>query len=144
MNSTISVIGTGYLGATHAACLAELGFRVIGVDSDDRKVATLRAGRAPFAEPGLEELLARHVSSGRLRFTTEIQEAAEAADVHFLCVGTPQSASGLDADLSAVFAAARDLARHLERDALVIGKSTVPVGTAERLARELERSSAPG
>src|SRR5690349_16458274 len=121
MELTISVIGTGYLGATHAACLAELGFEVVGVDNDHHKVACLNAGAAPFAEPGLDELLARHVGSGRLRFTTEIGEAAEAADVHFLCVGTPQSALGRSADLAAVFAAARDLARHLTRDSVVIG-----------------------
>lgn len=137
MNLRISVIGTGYLGATHAACLAELGFQVIGVDSDIHKVTRLNAGAAPFAEPGLDELLQRHVAGGRLRFTTDVREAAELADLHFLCVGTPQSAAGLGADLTAVFGAARELARHLTRDALVIGKSTVPVGTASRLALEL-------
>jgi UDPglucose 6-dehydrogenase len=139
MELKISVIGTGYLGATHAACLAELGFEVIGVDNDHRKVDCLNAGAAPFAEPGLDDLLSRHVTSGRLRFTTEIREAAAFADAHFLCVGTPQSASGPGADLGALFGVARDLARHLTRDCVVIGKSTVPVGTAERVARELER-----
>ncbi len=139
MNLTISVIGTGYLGATHAACLAELGFHVIGVDTDEHKVARLNAGAAPFAEPGLDELLHRHVGTGRLRFTTQIRDAAARADVHFLCVGTPQAADGLRADLSAVMSAAGELARHLTRDALVIGKSTVPVGTADRLAAELVR-----
>ncbi|WP_211318840.1 UDP-glucose dehydrogenase family protein [Nocardioides silvaticus] len=144
MDLTISVIGTGYLGATHAACLAELGFEVVGVDHDHRKVARLNEGAAPFAEPGLDDLLARHVGTGRLRFTTEVADAAMSADVHFLCVGTPQSALGRSADLGAVFAAARDLARHLTRDCVVVGKSTVPVGTAERVARELERFAPPG
>jgi UDPglucose 6-dehydrogenase len=139
MNLRISVIGTGYLGATHAACLAELGFQVIGVDNDHHKVARLNTGAAPFVEPDLDTLLSRHVGTGRLRFTTDICEAAAFADVHFLCVGTPQAASGTNADLGAVFGAARDLARHLTRDTLIIGKSTVPVGTAERLAAELER-----
>jgi UDPglucose 6-dehydrogenase len=137
MNLRISVIGTGHLGATHAACLAELGFEVIGVDSDRGKIARLNAGAAPFAEPGLDDLLHRHVGTGRLRFTTDIREAAAFCDVHFLCVGTPQAASGLSADLSAVRLVVSDLARHLTRDCLVIGKSTVPVGTADRLAIEL-------
>lgn len=144
MTLRISVIGTGYLGATHAACLAELGFQVIGVDRDSDKVARLRAGAAPFVEPGLDELLQRHVRTGRLRFTTEIRDAAEECDVHFLCVGTPQAADGLKADLSAVLSVAGELSRHLTRDALVIGKSTVPVGTADRLAIELARSAQPG
>ena len=143
MNLRISVIGTGYLGATHAACLAELGFRVIGVDSDRGKVASLNAGTAPFAEPGLDELLARHVENGRLHFTTDIREATALADIHFLCVGTPQAATGNQADLSAVFGVVRELARHLSRDCLVIGKSTVPVGTAQRLTAELERFMPP-
>ena len=144
MNLKVSVIGTGYLGATHAACLAELGFEVIGVDSDSHKVARLTAGAAPFSEPGLDELLRRHVTTGRLRFSTDIREAAESADVHFLCVGTPQSAHGPEADLDAVFGAARALTRHLNRDSLVIGKSTVPVGTARRLAADLESIAPEG
>lgn len=144
MNLRISVIGTGYLGATHAACLAELGFEVIGVDREPEKVARLNAGVAPFAEPGLDDLLQRHVRTGRLRFTNEIGEAAAFADVHFLCVGTPQGGSGLGADLSAVWQGTRDLARHLTRDCLVIGKSTVPVGTADRLVAELARFAPPG
>ncbi|MGY2873402.1 UDPglucose 6-dehydrogenase [Marmoricola sp. URHA0025 HA25] len=143
MNLTISVIGTGYLGATHAACLAELGFQVIGVDNDAHKVGRLNEGAAPFSEPGLDALLHRHVRTGRLRFTTEIREAA-GCDVHFLCVGTPQATSGHSADLSALWSVAADLARHLTRDALVIGKSTVPVGTADRLAVELARHAPHG
>ena len=138
------MIGTGYLGATHAACLAELGFQVIGVDRDEGKVARLNEGCAPFVEPGLDALLERHVRSGRLRFTTAIAEAAETCDVHFLCVGTPQAADGLRADLSALMSAVRDLARHLTRDALVIGKSTVPVGTADRLGVEIARFAPAG
>jgi UDPglucose 6-dehydrogenase len=138
MDMRISVVGTGYLGATHAACLAELGFEVVGVDNDREKVARLGRGSLPFSEPGLQEMVGRHVSSGRLRFTTDIREAAAFADVHFICVGTPQVESGLAADVGAVFAAARELARHVTRDCLIVGKSTVPVGTAAVLADEVE------
>jgi UDPglucose 6-dehydrogenase len=134
MNMRISIIGTGYLGATHAACLAELGFDVLGVDNDARKVAWLSRGTVPFSEPDLDELVARHVGTGRLRFTTDLREAASFADVHFICVGTPQAGSGLAADLGAVFTVVRGLAQHVTRDCLIIGKSTVPVGTAELLA----------
>ena len=133
----LTVIGTGYLGATHAACLAELGFDVLGVDNDAEKVSLLSRGIVPFAEPGLGELLERHTRSGRLRFTTELCDAAAFADVHFVCVGTPQSADGLAADLTAVRAVVRGLAAHATRDFLIIGKSTVPVGTAQELALDL-------
>ncbi|MEV5338485.1 UDP-glucose/GDP-mannose dehydrogenase family protein [Streptomyces sp. NPDC052676] len=133
----MTVIGTGYLGATHAACMAEIGHEVLGVDVDERKIEALRAGRVPFHEPGLEELIGRHVASGRLRFTTSYEEAAEFGDVHFSCVGTPQSARGYAADLTYVDAVVERLAPHLRRPALVVGKSTVPVGTAERLATRL-------
>ncbi|WP_319593275.1 UDP-glucose/GDP-mannose dehydrogenase family protein [Georgenia ruanii] len=133
----ITVIGTGYLGAVHAAGMAELGHDVIGVDVDERKVDTLNAGRAPFFEPGLEPLLAKHVGSGRLRFTTSFAEAGEFGDVHFLCVGTPQQPGSRGADLRYVDAAIDALAPHLQRPALIAGKSTVPVGTAERLAARL-------
>jgi UDPglucose 6-dehydrogenase len=144
MTIRISVIGTGYLGATHAACLAELGFEVLGVDSDQRKVAFLAAGTPPFSEPGLDELLTRHVDSGRLRFGTDLQQAAEFADVHFICVGTPQRRSGLAADVSSVFTVARELARHSNHDCLIIGKSTVPVGTAEAVSRTVAAMAPPG
>ena len=133
MRPRISVIGTGYLGATHAACLAELGFDVLGVDADPAKVAVLGTGVAPFAEPGLDALLTRHVAGGRLRFSTDLSEAARFADLHFVCVGTPQQLGGAAADLRAVFAVTDELAAHLTRDALVVGKSTVPVGTASRI-----------
>ncbi len=129
----ISVIGTGYLGATHAAAMAEMGFEVIGVDTDQRKVEALSKGIVPFYEPGLPELLLTHVESGRLRFTTDIAEAAAFADVHFICVGTPQLASSFAANLSYVENAARQVAANLTHDGLIVGKSTVPVGTAARL-----------
>ncbi|GGY91609.1 UDP-glucose 6-dehydrogenase [Streptomyces olivaceoviridis] len=131
----LTVIGTGYLGATHAACMAELGHDVLGVDVDPEKVAALSAGRVPFHEPGLPELIAKHTASGRLRFTTSFAEAGAFGEVHFVCVGTPQRADSGAADLGHVDAAFAALAAHAAPDALVVGKSTVPVGTAERLAR---------
>jgi UDPglucose 6-dehydrogenase len=133
----VTVIGTGYLGATHAACMAECGFQVLGVDVDESKVATLSQGQVPFYEPDLAELIQRNVSLGRLRFTTSMAEAAAFGDVHFLCVGTPQFPGGLGADLSQVNRAVAELGPHLRRQCLVVGKSTVPVGTAERLVARL-------
>ena len=134
MAPRLSVIGTGYLGATHAACMADLGFEVLGLDVDPDKIARLSAGEAPFYEPGLVEVLQRALDSGRLRFTTSFAEVAEFADVHFLCVGTPQKRGSYAADLTYVDAAVTSLAVHLSRPCLVVGKSTVPVGTADRLA----------
>jgi UDPglucose 6-dehydrogenase len=133
----ITVIGTGYLGATHAVCMAELGAQVLAVDIDERRLASLAAGRAPFFEPGLEELLRRNLAAGRLRFTTSYDEVAEFGDVHFLCVNTPQQRDGDAADLSYLHAAVDALAPRLRRDCLVVGKSTVPVGTAARLVDRL-------
>ncbi|MPY98185.1 MAG: nucleotide sugar dehydrogenase [Actinophytocola sp.] len=143
MSERICVIGTGYLGATHAACMAELGFDVLGVDVDERKIAMLSAGVVPFAEPGLDELVSRHVREGRLRFTTSFAEAAEFAAVHFVCVGTPQSRDGDGADLSAVFAVTETLGPLLSQDTLVVGKSTVPPGTAERVSERLAALAPP-
>jgi len=139
----ISVIGTGYLGAVHAVGMAELGHTVIGIDVDPRKVDTLAAGRAPFFEPDLDDLLAKHVESGVVRFSDAFGDAA-GADVHFLCVGTPQRRDGLAADLSYVDAAVDALAPHLDGPCLVVGKSTVPVGTARRLAAQLARTAPAG
>ncbi len=144
MSQRVTVIGVGYLGATHAACMAELGFEVLGVDHDPDKVAMASAGRIPFFEPDLPELLARHVESGRVRFGSSLAEAGDFGDVHFLCVGTPQRRDGLAADLSQVDAAVDGLAPHLHRNCLVVGKSTVPVGTAARLADRLAASAPAG
>jgi UDPglucose 6-dehydrogenase len=129
----ISVIGCGYLGAVHAACLAELGHEVIGIDVDQAKVDLLSAGRPPFYEPGLPELLRSALASGRLTFSTDIA-AAEGARVHFVAVGTPQLPDSNAADVGFVDAAVESLLPHLAPGDLVVGKSTVPVGTAERLA----------
>jgi len=127
------VIGTGYLGATHAVCMAELGYDVIGLDVDETKLELLRAGTVPFFEPGLPELLTKVQGSGRLRFTDSYAEVAQFADVHFVCVGTPQRKGELAADLQYVEAAFSSLAPHLDRKVLVVGKSTVPAGTAVRM-----------
>ncbi|MFC6887346.1 MULTISPECIES: UDP-glucose dehydrogenase family protein [Actinomadura] len=137
MAHRLTVIGTGYLGATHAACMADLGFEVLGLDVDAERIARLAAGDLPFYEPGLEPLLRRGLESGRLRFTTSYDEAAEFGDVHFLCVGTPQKAGEYAADLAYVEEAVTRLAARLRRPCLVVGKSTVPVGTADRLARRI-------
>ncbi|NUS17275.1 MAG: UDP-glucose/GDP-mannose dehydrogenase family protein [Streptomyces sp.] len=135
----LTVIGTGYLGATHAAAMAELGFDVLALDIDPRKIELLTQGRVPMYEPGLEELLAKHVagiegSSGRLRFTQSWEEVADFGDVHFVCVNTPQKQGEYACDMSYVDRAFGQLAPLLRRPALVVGKSTVPVGSAERLA----------
>ena len=130
----LSVIGTGYLGATHAVCMAELGFDVVGLDVDAEKIARLAAGEVPFFEPGLDDLLRKTLDSGRLRFTTSYDDIAESADVHFLCVGTPQRKGEFAADMTYVDAAVEALAPRLTRPCVVAGKSTVPVGTAERIA----------
>ncbi|TKV57670.1 UDP-glucose/GDP-mannose dehydrogenase family protein [Nakamurella flava] len=139
----LSVVGTGYLGATHAAAMAELGFTVIGVDVDAAKIAALQNGKVPFFEPGLPELLSTHVESGRLRFTDDFAEAIGAADVHFLCVGTPQRRGSNAADMTYVDAALDAIARNLTKDAIVVGKSTVPVGTARRLQERLAVTADP-
>ncbi|CAL9285469.1 UDP-glucose 6-dehydrogenase [Streptomyces sp. enrichment culture] len=134
----LTVIGTGYVGAVHAACMAEIGHEVLGVDIDAERIGALAAGRPPFYEPGLPGLLKRMVDTGRLRFTTSLVEAAWFADTHFVCVGTPQQPGSGASDLRD-FEAVRDgLAPYLHdsgyEEVLVVGKSTVPVGTAARLA----------
>ncbi|CAM5522907.1 UDP-glucose dehydrogenase family protein [Streptomyces abikoensis] len=149
MAPRITVIGTGYLGATHAAAMAELGFEVLGLDVDPGKIEMLGRGKVPMYEPGLEELLQRHVaglegSTGRLRFTTSWEEAGEFGDVHFICVNTPQKHGEYACDMSYVDAAVASLAAVLHRPALVVGKSTVPVGSAARLARLLTELAPAG
>jgi UDPglucose 6-dehydrogenase len=129
----ISVIGCGYLGAVHAACMAKLGHEVIGIDVDERKIAELSVGRAPFYEPGLDELLREVQETGRLSFTTDMASSA-GSDVHFICVGTPQKKGENAADMSYVDAATLALVPYLRPGNVIVGKSTVPVGTAARLA----------
>jgi UDPglucose 6-dehydrogenase len=130
----ITVIGTGYLGAVHAAGMAELGHDVLGVDVDAGKIDRLAHGVAPFYEPGFPELLRANLDAGRLRFSTSLKEAAEFGEVHFICVGTPQRPGSTSADMKFVDAVIEGLAPHLHRPCLIVGKSTVPVGTAHRLS----------
>ncbi|WP_238985996.1 UDP-glucose/GDP-mannose dehydrogenase family protein [Kocuria sp. SM24M-10] len=137
----ITVLGTGYLGATHAASMAEMGFEVLGVDVDPAKVEALSRGELPFHEPGLGELLRKHVDTGRLRFTTSYEEAGAFGDVHFVGVGTPQRPGSFAADMRYVDAAVGSIAAAATRDCVIAGKSTVPVGSARRLA-DLAKASA--
>ncbi len=137
----MSVIGTGYLGAVHAACMAHIGHEVVAYDTDAAKIATLSTGASPFYEPGFDELLAEVLATGRLRFTQSVQEAVTGASVHFVCVGTPQLAGSDAANIAYVDSAFRSVAAHADCDGLVVGKSTVPVGTAQRLAAEVAETS---
>ena len=132
----LSVIGTGYLGATHAACMASLGFEVIGFDTESSKVDLLSKGKVPFYEPDLEELLAEQIKAKRLTFTNKVEDLSD-ADVHFICVGTPQVKNGNAADLTYVNSALESIAKHVKPGGLVVGKSTVPVGTATKLRNRL-------
>ena len=142
MGCRIAVFGTGYLGATHAACMAELGHEVVGVDVDETKLARLAQGEAPFFEPGLNEVLKANVDAGRLRFTSSYAEAAEFADVHFIAVATPQKRGEFAADLKYVDSVITTLAPLLRKPAVIYGKSTVPVGTAARMS-DMAKNMAP-
>lgn len=139
----MTVIGTGYVGTVHAACMADIGHQVLGIDIDPERIASLSAGRAPIHESGLDDLLTRTVASGRLRFSTSLAEGAAFARTHFVCVGTPQRPDSFAADLRYVDAVVDGLAPHLRPGSLIVGKSTVPVGTAARLADRLA-GTAPG
>ena len=146
MNTTgtlprITVIGAGYLGLTHAVCMADLGHEVLAIDVDSQKIAKAAVGEAPFFEPALEPLLRKNVDAGRLRFTTSFADVGHFGDVHFVCVGTPQADGGA-ADLSYLHAASDALAPHLSSPCLIVGKSTVPVGTARALLARI-RGAAP-
>ncbi|GAB3648700.1 UDP-glucose dehydrogenase family protein [Glycomyces tarimensis] len=140
----ISFLGCGYLGATYSICFAELGYEVIGYDVDTAKIEAFASGTVPFHEPGLPELLKKNLESGRLRFTTDVQDVADFADVHFICVGTPQRQGEHSADLSYIEAAVTDLSRHLSRKCLIVGKSTVPVGTASWVQELVDRHAPEG
>lgn len=136
----MTVIGTGYLGATHAACMAELGHEVLGVDVDQAKIDSLAAGKVPFYEPGLPEVLERNLDGGTLSFSTDYAAAADFANVHFLGVGTPQRHGSYAADMTYVRAVIEKLVPLLKGQHLILGKSTVPVGTAaelQQMANEL-------
>ena len=133
----VSVIGLGYLGATHSVAMAKIGHQVIGIEPNAEKVASLKSGKAGFFEPGLDEALAEQIKSGRLTFQSAHDETSREVDVHFICVGTPQTKGSLAADTSYLNSAISDLAPYLREDALVVGKSTVPVGTAAKLTEQL-------
>ena len=137
----ISVIGLGYLGTTHAVAMAQLGHNVIGIDPDDSRIQSLAAGILPFFEPGLEDALRQAVSSGNISFQTQHDDLSAASDIHFICVGTPQISGQQSADTSYVFAAASQLAAVLKPSSLVVGKSTVPVGTARNLITTMQEIS---
>ena len=139
----VTVIGTGYLGLTHAVCLADLGHEVLAIDVDEEKVAKAANGEAPFFEPGLEPLLRKNLDSGRLRFTMSFTEVGDFGGIHFLCVGTPEGESGR-ADLGFVYAAVDALAPHLTSPCLVVGKSTVPVGTARQVMNRMQAAAPAG
>jgi UDPglucose 6-dehydrogenase len=141
----ISVIGTGYLGLTHAVCMADLGHEVLAIDVDADKIAMAARGETPFFEPGLEPLLRKNLDAGRLRFTDSFAEVGEFGDVHFICVGTPQAKGGAgNADLSYVFSASDALAPHLTRATLIVGKSTVPVGTSREIIARVHAAAPAG
>ncbi|MHA7274489.1 UDP-glucose dehydrogenase family protein [Arthrobacter sp. TMT4-20] len=144
MSLRLTVIGAGYLGTTHAAAMAELGFEVLAVDLDEARVEQLNLGFLPFHEPELPGLLKKHTASGRLRFTTSMAEAGEFGDVHFVAVGTPQRAGEHAADMSYVDAAVSGIAMAATKDCLIVGKSTVPVGSARRLKEIAVSKSAVG
>ena len=140
----MTVIGTGYLGATHAACMAELGHEVLGVDVDESKISRLKNSEVPFYEPGLPEVLQRNIDAGRLDFTTDYAQAAQFANVHFIGVGTPQQRGSYAADTRYVEAVIDALVPQLEGDHLILGKSTVPVGTAAALQERADALARPG
>ncbi len=140
----LSVVGTGYLGATHAVCLASWGHTVVGVDVDPERIARLSRGEPPFHEPGFAELLRSGLASGRLSFTTNLAEAVDSAEVHFVCVGTPQSADTNAADLSALRDVMAEIGPRLGSSSVVVGRSTVPVGTAAGLLADLRRTAPAG
>lgn len=132
----ITVIGSGYVGLVTGACLAEVGNQVMCVDVDSRKIATLNAGGIPIYEPGLEDMVRRNVAEGRLHFTTDVAQSAAFGDIQFIAVGTPPGEDG-SADLQYVVAAARNIGRYINRYTVVVDKSTVPVGTADRVREAL-------
>jgi UDPglucose 6-dehydrogenase len=134
----LTVIGIGYLGLTHAVCMAEIGHDVLAFDIDSGKIAKAANGEVPFYEPGLEPLLRKHLELGRLRFTDSIEQVAIFGQVHFVCVGTPQGRGG-EADLSYLRTATEELTRHLTGPNLIVGKSTVPPGTARELAGRMRQ-----
>ena len=133
----VSVIGLGYLGATHAVAMAKLGHQVLAIEPDSKKLESLKSGSLPFHEPGLDKALVEVLEQGLITFSGEHNEASKEVELHFICVGTPQREGSNTADTSYVFQAAKDLAKYISEEAVVVGKSTVPVGTASQLRDEM-------
>lgn len=142
MAMKITVIGLGYLGATHAVAMAKVGHQVIGIEPNQQKIDSLVQGKAGFFEPGLDEELAKQIAAGRIEFKLAHDESSRDADIHFICVGTPQTPGSMAADTRYLESAIRDVAPYLRSDALVVGKSTVPVGTAVKLTAQLAQATA--
>src|SRR5581483_9507928 len=136
----IAMIGTGYVGLVSGACFSEFGIDVVCVDKDAAKIESLRAGRMPIFEPGLDKLVENNVKDGRLSFSTDITHAVKGADAVFIAVGTPSRRGDGHADLSYVYAAAKEIALAADRQTVVVTKSTVPVGTGREVARILREA----
>ena len=130
----ITIIGTGYVGLVTGACLADIGNNVFCLDVDQRKIDTLNAGGIPIYEPGLDDVVERNVAAGRLSFTTDVEASVAYGDIQFIAVGTPPDEDG-SADLQYVLAAARNIGQHMNGFKVVVDKSTVPVGTADKVTR---------
>ena len=141
MAMKITVIGLGYLGTTHAVAMAKVGHQVIGIEPNQSRIDSLVQGKAGFFEPGLDQELKAQLATGRLAFKQAHDESSREADIHFICVGTPQTAGSMAADTSYLESAIRDIAPFLREDALVVGKSTVPVGTAAKLTAQLSKAT---
>ena len=139
----LTIIGSGYVGLTTGACFAEVGHQVLCVDNDERKVQTLREGRIPIYEPGLEPMVRKNVASKRLSFTTSTEEGVEHGEVIFIAVPTPPQPDG-SVDLSFVEKVAREISQYLDSYRVVVDKSTVPVKTGERVAQTIRRYAKPG
>ena len=135
----VTVIGLGYLGSTHCVAMAKLGHEVLAIEPDQSKLQALQAGRVPFHEPGLDKALQEVIAQGSIQFASQHDHRTTEADLHFICVGTPQRAGSEAADTSYVFSAAKELAKWISKDAVVAGKSTVPVGTAQALQEEMSK-----
>ena len=138
----LMIVGSGYVGLVAGACLSELGHDIVCVDRDATKIAGLRAGVLPIFEPGLEELVLRNAAAGRLTFASDLAELNNGVEAVFIAVGTPPSSIDQSADLSSVFAVARDVARASSTGLVIVTKSTVPVGTGDEIAG-IMRSAAP-
>ena len=140
----IAVIGTGYVGLVSGACFSEFGVDVVCADKDAAKIDSLRAGRMPIFEPGLDKLVENNVKDGRLSFSTDVRQAVAGADAVFIAVGTPSRRGDGHADLSYVYAAAKEIAEAVDRPTVVVTKSTVPVGTGREVARILRETRPSG